>query len=262
VLKTIDVSRVSVALPVHEQPLIRACETSSYNDGDEEITCDIGLLDLEYTRFIRLRRLNEKQWECHSFLWSPDKTRFVYSSASGYACEAGPIAVYQADGSTEHHAFVGGFNTSTWSPDGRYLVIQRCAKTRSDQYGIVYTAYGVVSGEKICSVGWSHPMGICADKIGGLPNQCILPLADNRGWLLATSGFDLISALCDNPENCPAVDELEPAEQEHSQEQAALGRYRASIENYWLRVLDVANDTEMTYVLPGYIITDIAWPSN
>jgi hypothetical protein len=106
-------------------------------------------------------------------------------------------------------------------------------------------------------------MGICGDKgVKSSPNQCILPLADGRVWLLTVpeQTYDLISLACNSQEDCPSsANEVGSAAQKHSQDQRTSSHYQTSIENYWLRVVDIDTGNERAYVIPGYNITVIEW---
>lgn len=277
-VEIVDLSQVSLALPVRGQLLVRACETSSFDDDDESIICDFGLLDLHIAQFVRLKRLVEqvrctkfreyppsgRPESCPHFRWSPDGTQFVYYQTGWVYGTLYDSIVFRADGSTEHN--LGLLSRPIWSPDGHYLVGRSCQQGRGVN-GIVYTVYDAHSWEDVCRVGWSNPMGICGDKgVGSSPNQCILPLADGRIWLLtvpeqtAPSSYDLISLACNSQEDCPSsVNEVDSVAQEYSQDQRTSSHYQTSIENYWLRVVDIDTGNERAYVIPGYNITVIEW---
>lgn len=270
-LEVVDISQVSITMPVREKLLVTAYRT-------ENSEHEVGLLDLKRLQFVRVWSSASSELDCcWSIHWSPDGKHFV-CECSNFPMNS--YAVFSFSDQQEYFLGTRYYGHIAWSPDGSYLLFQNC-QGHYPESGLIYSVYDASTWSKIANVGWTHPMGACGYRPmiisqftdqycntsttwddHGQPDSgvyCRLPLKDGRGWLLAVGSTGLRSTFCASPEACPNIDSAELTEYEYSPGKFQSERYQSIIENYWLRMVDIENGIQTTYLIPGYRIKTITW---
>lgn len=226
----------------------------SYERGNfEYVPCAIGFMDFDRAQWIQIYRFDNTRFypessPCGWLKWSPDGTQFI--------CEQGFVGIYtyqfnvfRADGKRQ---FDGQYIAS-WSPDGQYVYAISCVGNGL-QPGHTLSVYDADSWEKVCTLnsGSVYWCPISPDT------ECRLLLKDHR---------TLVITLADNHKFYETIyddkgDYLSTREITFEQKDFQSQRYRVTIENCWLRVVDTRTGTERTLRIPGYCITNIAWSPN
>lgn len=219
-LKMANASQNVVTLPVHGQLLLRACkQVATSGDRDDKYDCDLGLLDLENERLVRLAHLEGERAQSE-IVWSPDGMQFSYHND---CCMMGPYldttVIYRADGTEQYNLL--SFDAGSWSADANYFIAWTCYGPHIDP-GYATSVHDAVSWERLCAVC----EGMTCANTTGLPT-------------------------CSRPSDCLPEKE---APKEYESE-----RYQAIIEDIGLRVVDSKTNTEEVYAMPGYRIMTIAW---
>ncbi len=250
-LAIMDISQISTPISGPTVWLIQVCEEASYEAAYAQrptpATCEVGYLDVEQARFIKLRDLDFPVYcpDCVRLNWSPDKTRFVYEGLH--------TVVFRVDGSVEAlpspefrgTSYVESRANATWSTDGRFIVFHSCSVFEGNFLFDEFTVYDIESHQRVCRVargsldnpeGKHLNVGVCEGD-----SQCTLRLKNGGEWRLP--------------------DELLPYEQFDSS-RTSSNRYQVTMEanRRWINILDKQAGVSLTYTLPGYRITTIALP--
>ncbi len=253
-LQVVDASQVPVTSPVHGKLLIEACENTPYimPRDPHTISCFLGLLDED--KLIRIVEYRFVVYGLASSLcdygldWSPDGTQFLCVENHSGEITTASFVVFDVNGRKK---FSDTYLPS-WSPDGRYLSVMTCTGSHTEPASgeTIYDAY---SGEKICSVVAGSYMACSGDK-----SECKVPLIDGRIWQLkgrSKSNDNIDSFICDQKTGClPAATVIE--QQQHPK---LSDRYKVSIVDGELRILDTNTGVEKIYVVPEYRVKEFAW---
>jgi hypothetical protein len=228
-LEVADVSQNVMTPPIHGQLLIRACEQITSDSDYDRYDCDLGLLDLEKERLVRLVR-SEGEGEYSEIVWSPDGMQFSYHNSFSLFVGSSPTVIYCADGREQCN--LDSYDAGSWSADARRYGAWTCRAPNLNP-GNLFVVYDAVSWEPIRWVNES-PME-CRVEIP----HCSLPSS------------------CFPEEEAPR--EAESESRAMAPKEYESDRYQATIEDKGLRVIDTKTNTEKTYVIPGYRIMTIAW---
>ncbi len=249
-LDVVDISQTSTPISIRTLLLLQICEETSYEAAYAQrptpATCEVGYLDLEQARFIKLRELDFPVYcpHCARLNWSPDGTRFVYEGLH--------TIVFRVDGSVEELpspeseiSYVESRADATWSTDGHFIVFHSCSVSEGNFFFDEFTAYDIESHQRTCQVaraslynpeGKHLSVGHCEGD-----SQCTLRLKNGNEWRL--------------PNELPSYDQYDSS-------RSISTRYQVTMEasRRWISVLDKQAGVSTTYTLPRYRITTVALP--